>query len=285
MPNWSHTYYTLTGDTGQIKELHGIMSELEGIDEPNYCPRWLGLLVERLGGDIVRVPCRGSWSDLEHRNDDSLCFSITHAWRHPEYLEDLIRCKFDKLNIYYQEQELDGGIFTSNDLQGEHYPETVLLDAGGNIDYFVGEDAFAVLSKISGQTISTWKEAFDLVDSDDDMRLLEIEYDQHGSKPREVKFHEFDAEKYKEFLQDFIRALSDGETESAYLQWGQEGFLGSGGCAYGSPDGGKDRLLSAVGHIPAEDIEGIYLTWDGGYVKTKALPKGKYLCTVNIYKQ
>lgn len=285
MPNWSHTYYTLTGDTGQIKDLHGIMCELEGIGEPNGCPSWLGLLVERLGGDIVWVPCRGFWNDLEHRNDDSFCFSITHAWRHPEYLEDLIRCKFDKLNIYYQEQELDGGIFTSNDLQGEHYPETVLLDVGGNIDYFVGEVVFAVLSKISGQTISTWKEAFDLVDSDDDMRLLEIEYDQHGSKPREVKFHEFDAEKYKEFLQDFIRAFSDGETESAYLQWGQEGFLGSGGCAYGSPDGGKDGLLSAIENIPAEDIEGIYLTWDGGYVKTKALPKGKYLCTVNIYKQ
>lgn len=198
------------------------MCELEGIGEPSCCPRWLGHFVGRPGGDKVRIPCRGSWNDLEHWDDDSLCFTITHAWRHPEYLEDLIRSKFDKLNIYYQEQELDGGIFTSNDLQGEHYPETVLLDAGGNIDYFVGEVVFAVFSKISGQTI---------------------------------------------------------------LQWGQEGFLGSGGCVYGSPDGGKDRLLSAVGHIPAEDIEGIYLTWDGGYVKTKALPKGKYLCTVNIYKQ
>lgn len=28
MPNWSYTYYTLTGDAGQIKALHGIMSEL-----------------------------------------------------------------------------------------------------------------------------------------------------------------------------------------------------------------------------------------------------------------
>lgn len=101
MPNWSYTYYLLTGDIGQIKMLYGVMSELESIDKPNYSPRWLGHLVERLGGDNDKFFCRGSWDDLELRDDDTLCFSVMHAWRHPEYLEDLIRSKFDNLYIYY----------------------------------------------------------------------------------------------------------------------------------------------------------------------------------------
>ena len=45
MPNWSYTYYTLTGDAVQLKELYEVMSELGNADTPND-PRWLGYLVE-----------------------------------------------------------------------------------------------------------------------------------------------------------------------------------------------------------------------------------------------
>ena len=283
MPNWSYTYYTLTGDAGQIKVLHGIMSELENADSQNN-PGWLGHLVERLYGDNDKFLCRGSWNDLELRDDNSLCFSVKHAWRHPDYMEDLIRSKFDKVYIYYQEQEPEDGIFTTNDLRGEHYPETIFLDAGGNIDYYVGEDVFAALSKIGGKPITSWDEAFALVDSNDDIQLIEIEYDQRGPEPRDVMFHEFNAKQYKEFLQGLIRTLSDSEIESAYLEWGQEGFHDSGGCKYGNLEGGKDGLLAAVAEIPSEDVEGIWMSWNGGYIKTKPLSKGKYLCTVNMYK-
>lgn len=284
MPNWSYTYYELTGDAGQIKELQRIMSELESIDRPNN-PKWLGYLVERLGGDNDKFLSRGSWSDLELRDDDTLCFSIMHAWRHPEYLEDLIRSKFNKLYIYYQEQEPEDGIFTTNDLHSEHYPETIFLDAGGNIDYYVGEDVFAALTKIGGKPITSWEEAFALVGSNDDLQLIEIEYDQRGPEPREVKFHEFSAEQYKEFLRNLIGALSDSEIGSSYLEWGQQGVYDSGGCIYGNLEGGKEGLLSAVGNISAEDTEGIYMSWNGGYIKTNALSKGEYLCTVNIYNK
>lgn len=282
MPNWSYTYYTLTGDVGQIKELHGIMSELENTDAHDN-PRWLGHLVERLGGDNDIFFSRGTWSDLELRDDDSLCFSVEHAWRHPAYMEDLIRSRFDKLYIYYQEQQSEDGIFTTNDLHGEHYPETIYLDAGGNIDYYVGEDVFAELSKIAGRPISSWDEATALVASDDDLQLIEIEYDKRGPEPREVKFHEFTAAQYKEFLRGLIGTLSDSEIESAYLEWGQDGLYDSGGCRYGNLEGGKRGLLAAVAEIPAEDVEGIWMSWNGGYIKTKPLSKGKYLCTVNSY--
>ncbi len=47
MPNWSYTYYTLTGDAVQLKELYGAMSELGNADTPND-PRWLEYLVEWL---------------------------------------------------------------------------------------------------------------------------------------------------------------------------------------------------------------------------------------------
>ena len=283
MPNWSYTYYTLTGDAVQLKELYGIMSELGNADTPND-PRWLGYLVEWLYGDNDKFLCRGFWSDLELIDDGPLCFSVIHAWRHPEYLEDLIRSRFNKLYIYYQEQEPEAGVFSTNDLRGEHYPETIFLDAGGNIDYYVGEDVFTDLSKLSGNTISTWEEAFDFVNSNDEIQILEIEYDQRGPEPREVKFYEFNAGQYKAFLRNLIGTLSDSKIESAYLKWGQEGVYNSDECIYGNLEGGKDRLIAAVEEIPLEDMEGLFMKWNYGYVKTESLSKGKYLSTVNIYQ-
>ena len=283
MPNWSYTYYTLTGDAVQLKELYGIMSELGNADTPND-PRWLGYLVEWLYGDNDKFLCRGFWSDLELIDDGSLRFSVIHAWRHPEYLEDLIRSRFNKLYIYYQEQEPEAGVFSTNDLRGEHYPETIFLDAGGNIDYYVGEDVFTDLSKLSGKTISTWEEAFDFVNSNDEIQILEIEYDQRGPEPREVKFCEFNAGQYKAFLRNLIGTLSDSEIESTYLKWGQEGVYNSDECIYGNLEGGKDRLIAAVEEIPLEDMEGLFMKWNYGYVETESLSKGKYLSTVNIYQ-
>ena len=283
MPNWSYTYYTLTGDAVQLKELYGIMSELGNADTPND-PRWLGYLVEWLYGDNDKFLCRGFWSDLELIDDGRLCFSVIHAWRHPEYLEDLIRSRFNKLYIYYQEQEPEAGVFSTNDLRGEHYPETIFLDAGGNIDYYVGEDVFTDLSKLSGNTISTWEEAFDFVNSNDEIQILEIEYDQRGPEPREVKFCEFNAGQYKAFLRNLIGTLSDSEIESTYLKWGQEGVYNSDECIYGNLEGGKDRLIAAVEEIPLEDMEGLFMKWNYGYVETESLSKGKYLSTVNIYQ-
>ena len=283
MPNWSYTYYTLTGDAVQLKELYEVMSELGNADTPND-PRWLGYLVEWLYGDNDKFLCRGFWSDLELMDDGRLCFSVIHAWRHPEYLEDLIRSRFNKLYIYYQEQEPEAGVFSTNDLRGEHYPETIFLDAGGNIDYYVGEDVFTDLSKLSGNTISTWEEAFDFVNSNDEIQILEIEYDQRGPEPREVKFYEFNAGQYKAFLRNLIGTLSDSEIESAYLKWGQEGVYNSDECIYGNLEGGKDRLIAAVEEIPLEDMEGLFMKWNYGYVKTESLSKGKYLSTVNIYQ-
>ena len=283
MPNWSYTYYTLTGDAVQLKELYEVMSELGNADTPND-PRWLGYLVEWLYGDNDKFLCRGFWSDLELIDDGSLRFSVIHAWRHPEYLEDLIRSRFNKLYIYYQEQEPEAGVFSTNDLRGEHYPETIFLDAGGNIDYYVGEDVFTDLSKLSGKTISTWEEAFDFVNSNDEIQILEIEYDQRGPEPREVKFCEFNAGQYKAFLRNLIGTLSDSEIESTYLKWGQEGVYNSDECIYGNLEGGKDRLIAAVEEIPLEDMEGLFMKWNDGYVETESLSKGKYLSTVNIYQ-
>ena len=283
MPNWSYTYYTLTGDAVQLKELYEVMSELGNADTPND-PRWLGYLVEWLYGDNDKFLCRGFWSDLELIDDGRLCFSVIHAWRHPEYLEDLIRSRFNKLYIYYQEQEPEAGVFSTNDLRGEHYPETIFLDAGGNIDYYVGEDVFTDLSKLSGKTISTWEEAFDFVNSNDEIQILEIEYDQRGPEPREVKFCEFNAGQYKAFLRNLIGTLSDSEIESTYLKWGQEGVYNSDECIYGNLEGGKDRLIAAVEEIPLEDMEGLFMKWNYGYVETESLSKGKYLSTVNIYQ-
>ena len=283
MPNWSYTYYTLTGDAVQLKELYEVMSELGNADTPND-PRWLGYLVECLYGDNDKFLCRGFWSDLELIDDGSLRFSVIHAWRHPEYLEDLIRSRFNKLYIYYQEQEPEAGVFSTNDLRGEHYPETIFLDAGGNIDYYVGEDVFTDLSKLSGKTISTWEEAFDFVNSNDEIQILEIEYDQRGPEPREVKFCEFNAGQYKAFLRNLIGTLSDSEIESTYLKWGQEGVYNSDECIYGNLEGGKDRLIAAVEEIPLEDMEGLFMKWNYGYVETESLSKGKYLSTVNIYQ-
>lgn len=39
--------------------------------------------------------------------------------------------------------------------------------------------------------------------------------------------------------------------------------------AYGNLEGGKDGLFAVVDDIPAGDVEGIWMSWNGGYIKTK----------------
>ena len=122
------------------------------------------------------------------------------------------------------------------------------------------------------------------MNSNDEIQILEIEYDQRGPEPREVKFCEFNAGQYKAFLRNLIGTLSDSEIESTYLKWGQEGVYNSDECIYGNLEGGKDRLIAAVEEIPLEDMEGLFMKWNYGYVETESLSKGKYLSTVNIYQ-
>lgn len=88
MPNWAYTMYHATGDKEQLKKLHSIMSELEGMKAPGlhkngFGATWLGNLVIKLGGDWEKVYCRGYWDNLLLHDDGSISFSVESAWDEP----------------------------------------------------------------------------------------------------------------------------------------------------------------------------------------------------------
>ena len=167
MPNWSVTSYVLVGDRDQLDALYNRMSELEQMKEPlvpnGFGPNWLGCLVKSLGGDPQKVYCRGSWSDL-CREDDSVTFDCEHAWSRPHEVEDLIRSVYPDIDIYFLEEELGMDIFQTNDTENAYFHDTVIIDIEDEgMEYYGDADALAELSRMKGETISTWEEAEDFV--------------------------------------------------------------------------------------------------------------------------
>lgn len=167
MPNWSETFYVLVGDRKQLRELYAKMSELEQMKEPlvpnGFGKNWLGCLVKSLGGDPHKVYCRGHWFDL-CLDDDSMYFTCEHAWSRPHEVEDLIRCVYPDIGIYFLEEELGMDIFQTNDTDNAYFQHTVIIDIEDEgMEYYDDADALAELSRMKGETISTWEEAEDFI--------------------------------------------------------------------------------------------------------------------------
>lgn len=85
MPNWCYSQYIATGDKEQLKKLHSVMDELEGLKDPGlhengFGKTWLGNLVIKLGGDWEKVFCRGYWDNLLLHEDCTVSFSVESAW-------------------------------------------------------------------------------------------------------------------------------------------------------------------------------------------------------------
>lgn len=149
MPNWAYTQYIATGDKEQLKKLHSIMSELEGMKAPGlhkngFGSSWLGNLVIKLGGDWEKVYCRGYWDNLLLLDDGSVSFSVESAWDEPNEVREFIEKKFPKVKLYFQCEESGMCIYHTNDDTGQYFPEKYYLWVeDGETEYYTTLEALA----------------------------------------------------------------------------------------------------------------------------------------------
>lgn len=132
MPNWAYTQYIAVGDKEQLKKLHSVMDELEGMKDPGlhengFGKTWLGNLVIKLGGDWEKVYCRGSWDNLLLHDDGTVSFSVESAWDELNEVREFIEKVYPGIKLYYQCEESGMCIYKTNDDTGEYFPERYYL--------------------------------------------------------------------------------------------------------------------------------------------------------------
>lgn len=132
MPNWCYSEYIATGDKKQLKKLHSLMDELEGLKAPGlhdngFGSTWLGNLVIKLDGDWEKIYCRGSWDNLLLHDDGTVSFSVESAWGELNEVREFIEEKFPGVKLYFQCEESGNGVYETNDGTGEYFPERYYL--------------------------------------------------------------------------------------------------------------------------------------------------------------
>lgn len=167
MPNWSYTSYVIVGDSKQLNSLYRIMKNLQDMDksllENGFGTTWLGNLVHRLGADPSKVYCRGDWSNLEKKKG-RITFDCEHAWARPYEVEDLIKERYEGLEIYFITEELGMGIFQTNDESGAFFKETVIIDGeDSGMEYYTDAQALKALAEMTSRAVSSWEDAEDAV--------------------------------------------------------------------------------------------------------------------------
>lgn len=123
MSHCAYTQYIAVGDAAQLNELHDLMLHLASSSKN---PNDLSDLLEALGGDKSNIRCRGEWFDLFLSNG-KLSFNVETPWDEPDEVRHLIEKKLPDLKLYYITEEPTCDIFTTNDTNGEYFPERYYL--------------------------------------------------------------------------------------------------------------------------------------------------------------
>lgn len=155
MPNWSSTSYHVVGDEKELKSLYELMVELSEMTKPRvengFGPNWLGCLVDALGEDWQNISCRDAFFDM-NLDVYGLRFITETAWNPCNEVMDFLRRKFPSLVFYYYTEEPGFGIYATNDVTGDYFPDryVVVLHSEGTelcTEYFENiEDAYAWIS-------------------------------------------------------------------------------------------------------------------------------------------
>ena len=173
MPNWCTTSYALIGERKEVRSLYNKMKRLQERKTPivpnGFGVAWLGCLVKSLGKDPKGVYCRGRWYNLKLSDEGVLTFDTEHAWSRPVEVEMLIESAFPSVKIYFLEEELGMDIFQTNDISGEFFKQTIIIDEESEgMEYYDEEGALKHLSELMGRSVTSWDEAKEAVNEIND---------------------------------------------------------------------------------------------------------------------
>lgn len=134
MANYVFSNYVIEGKKAELDEFESLLKRLESMEEKDFPvkdiswgSRWLGFLVNELGGDLDQYNCKGEWFGLERRSDDALALDINSAWWPPEDLMNLIADKWPSFNYYFYREEPGCEMFETNDVDGKYFPRRYRL--------------------------------------------------------------------------------------------------------------------------------------------------------------
>ncbi|MDR3821180.1 MAG: hypothetical protein Q3Y16_07885 [Bacteroides sp.] len=188
MPNWCNCTYKCVGELKEVKSLHKNLKYIDkrktSILKNGFGKWWLGNLVTKLGGDWEKYRCRGEITGYE-LNDNVLTIHQSTAWCEQEGVREIIEEKFPFIKVYYREEESGCGVFYTNDVAGEYFPERYYLDScGDDSEYFrTIEAATEYISGIVGKKVEPEKNAIE--------EALNEYMEEKGDDDVWYSFHEF----------------------------------------------------------------------------------------------
>ena len=180
----------IVGDRRQMRSLYGKMLRLQNrkktlVENGFYYPkRWLGNLVMRLGVDWHNVYCRGTWNDLQLK-DNLLYFFTETAWQAPLELLQLIQKVYPSLEIYFSAEGEGWDSYLTNDKDARFFKSRFELDMPPENDYYdTIEEVAERIGEYIGRHIEPTKEAvyaaiddFDATNEDFDAYINLKEFD------------------------------------------------------------------------------------------------------------
>lgn len=167
MPNWCNTNHTIVGEKKELSEIYRLMKRLEGMKTPlvknDFGSEWLGCLVVALGRRWEQYRCRGYWFSLEY-HDGVITFDTATAWCPMNEVFDLLCEKYPSTSHYYYAEETGCGIYETNDIDGEYYPDRFCVDIctsdeSSHCEYFEKlKDALEWISEMEEHKFNSRKE-------------------------------------------------------------------------------------------------------------------------------
>ena len=189
MPNWCSTIYVCIGDPKKVRKLYDVIDANMNRTEPRvkngFGPLWIGCIIDQLGEDWQKYPCRGEITGYE-LNDKGNILTIYQetAWCEQEGFRQCIEKVFPGMKVYYREEEPGCDVYYTNDAKGKYFPERYFLDSYDEPLYFetIGEAAECV-SDIVGHPVEANIKAID--------EALDEYVEEHEDEDVFYSFHEF----------------------------------------------------------------------------------------------
>lgn len=155
----------IEGDKKDIETLNNAMIELENMDEPlvpnGFGKRWIGCLVNKLGGDWEEVGCRGEWHLVELEGE-TLRISTESAWAPPLRTFRFIKSKLPSLKMYWHSEEPGMCEFWTNDADRKYFTDRYYVGMYLNDEYM--NEYFASEDDILDYINSNYKTNFKTID-------------------------------------------------------------------------------------------------------------------------
>ena len=180
MPNWCFSTYQIEGKKEEMEALYNKMKELQEMPETlidnGFGVKWLGNLVEVLGGDWNSIGCRGTWDDLEY-DGYTVSFTTETAWNPCFETFELVERIYPSLKIYYTAEEEGNDYYITNDREGKYFPERYWVDTAQDdvyqSEYFSDEESmYKWLEEKYGvkneEEVEAWNDDYEETGDDDE---------------------------------------------------------------------------------------------------------------------